>query len=172
MNLLENFKYITTFVFDIDGVLTNGSLWLMPQAMIRRMNVKDGYAIQFAVKQGYNVIIISGGDSPEAEERLKTLGVTTVLMKVHDKVKALTELLDMHSLKWSEILYMGDDIPDLAVLQKVGLPCCPADAVAEIRKISKYISPKKGGEACVRDVIEKVLKLRGDWKMDTHIPTK
>ncbi len=173
MNILQNFKPITTFVFDIDGVLTDGNLWLMPAGvMLRRMNVKDGYALQFAIKQGYKIIIISGGDSPDAEERLKKLGVTNVFMKVQDKVKVLTNYLKDHAAQWSDILYMGDDIPDYEVMQLAGMACCPADAIAEIKNICKYISPKKGGQGCVRDVIEKVLKLSGNWDIDTHIPTK
>ena len=172
MNLLEQFKTITTLVFDVDGVLTDGMLTVLPGGvMARRMNVKDGYALQLAVKKGYNVVIISGGISEDVEIRLTRLGVSAVYMGVKDKVSVLTEYLAAKSLTWEEALYIGDDVPDLVVMQKVGLACCPADAVDEIKEVSKYISPKNGGYGCGRDVIEKVLKLRGDWSDDTHIPS-
>ncbi len=140
--------------------------------MARKMNVKDGYALQLAVKRGYNVIIISGGASPEVTERLLKLGVKEVFMKVVDKVSVLNNYLFTNNISWEETLYMGDDIPDLHVMQKCGLACCPKDAVAEIKEISGYISPLNGGFGCGRDVIEKVLKIRGDWKDDTHIPSQ
>jgi len=170
MNVLELFSRITTFVFDIDGVLTDGSLLVMPGgAMVRRMNIKDGYALQLAVKAGYYVVIISGGNAPEVEDRLNKLGVTHVFMRAENKKMILENFMQQHSLKQSEVLFMGDDIPDYEVMSNVGLACCPADAATEIKQISKYISPLKGGEGCARDVIEKVLKLRGNWSLDTNI---
>ena len=173
MNVLELFKPITTFVFDVDGVLTDGSLLVMPNGlMARRMNIKDGYALQFAIKKGYNVVVISGGTSPEVEDRLTRLGVTNCLLRVEDKKMALQNFMQKNNLTQNEVLFMGDDIPDYDVMNMVGLPCCPVDAVMEIKQISKYISPLKGGEACARDVIEKVMKLRGDWHTDTHIKSQ
>ena len=173
MTLLQQFKSITTFVFDVDGVLTDGTLTVLPDGvMARKMNVKDGYALQLAVKRGYNVIIISGGYSVEVKERLLKLGVKEVLMQVTDKVTVLSNCLSANNLTWEESLYMGDDIPDLEVMKKVGLASCPADAVTEIKEISAYISPLNGGYCCARDVIEKVLKLRGHWNDDTHIPSQ
>ena len=170
MNVLELFKPITTLVFDVDGVLTDGTLLILPDGlMARRMNIKDGYALQLAVKKGYHVVIISGGNSPEVKDRLQKLGVAEVFMQVKDKVEVLAGFLDKHSLSWAEILYMGDDIPDLQVMSKVALPCCPRDAVQEIRSVSKYISHLDGGLGCGRDVIEKVMKVRGNWTNDTHI---
>ena len=170
MNVLELFKPITTLVFDVDGVLTDGTLLILPDGlMARRMNIKDGYALQQAVKKGYHVVIISGGNSPEVKDRLQKLGVAGVFMQVKDKVEVLAGFLDKHSLSWAEILYMGDDIPDLQVMSKVALPCCPRDAVQEIRSVSKYISHLDGGLGCGRDVIEKVMKVRGNWTNDTHI---
>ena len=170
MNVLELFKPITTLVFDVDGVLTDGTLLILPDGlMARRMNIKDGYALQQAVKKGYHVVIISGGNSPEVKDRLQKLGVAEVFMQVKDKVEVLAGFLDKHSLSWAEILYMGDDIPDLQVMSKVALPCCPRDAVQEIRSVSKYISHLDGGLGCGRDVIEKVMKVRGNWTNDTHI---
>jgi len=170
MNVLELFKHITAFVFDMDGVLTDGSLLILPGgAMVRKMNIKDGYALQLAVKKGYRVVVISGGSSPEAEERLHKLGVQDVFMRCENKKDAMHDIMDKYTLHPQEVLFMGDDIPDYEVMQLTGLPCCPADAVAEIKEISKYISPVKGGEGCVRDVIERVLKLRGNWDIDTLI---
>ena len=170
MNVLELFQEITTFIFDVDGVLTDGTLLVMPgNAMVRRMNIKDGYALQLAVKKGYNVVVISGGNSVEVEERLNKLGVREVYMRVEDKLSVLQNYMQLHNVAVGQALFMGDDVPDLAVMSAVGVPCCPNDAAIEIKGVSKYISPFKGGEGCVRDVIEKVLKLRNDWSTDTHI---
>lgn len=172
MNLLELFKSVTTLVFDVDGVLTDGTLTILTDGvMARKMNVKDGYALQLAVKRGYNIVIISGGNSEEVRDRLNKLGVAEVFMRVIDKVSVLKNYLQEHKLSWKEVLYMGDDIPDLCVMQKAGVACCPLDAVEEIKEVCSYISPFNGGFGCVRDVIEKVLKLRGHWKDDTHIPS-
>ncbi len=173
MNVLELFKPITTFVFDVDGVLTDGSVLVMPDGLLARsMNIKDGYAMQLAVKKGYRVIIISGGDSQEVKERLNKLGVSEVWMSVGNKMQCLQELINKDGIGKEEVLFMGDDIPDLEAIQFVGLPCCPADAVIEIKEASKYISSFNGGKGCVRDVMEKVLKLRGDWSNDTGIRSK
>ena len=173
MNLLEQFQPITTLVFDVDGVLTDGKLLVLPQGvMARSMHVKDGYALQLAVKRGYNVVIISGGASAEVMDRLEKLGVKAVFMQVTDKVTVLQNFLAANNLQWDEVMYMGDDIPDLEVMRKVGLACCPADAVSEIKEVSAYISPVMGGAGCGRDVIEKIMKIRGHWNDDTHIPSR
>jgi 3-deoxy-D-manno-octulosonate 8-phosphate phosphatase (KDO 8-P phosphatase) len=173
MNVLELFKPVTTLVFDIDGVLTDGSLLILQDGlMARKMNIKDGYALQLAVKRGYHVIIISGGNSPEVQDRLNKLGVRHVFMRVENKKKLLEEYMEHNGLAYNEILFMGDDIPDFDVMSMTGLPCCPSDAVPEIKQISKYISPIAGGFGCARDVIEKVLKLRGDWIIDTQIKSQ
>ena len=170
--MLKSFKIINTFVFDIDGVLTDGNVLVAADGlMLRRMNVKDGYALQLAIKKNYEVIIISGSYSAEAEIRLKKLGITKIYMRIEDKLQKLQEVISSN-IKPENILYMGDDIPDYAVMQYCGLACCPADAVAEIRSISKYISPFNGGCGCVRDVIEKVLKLQENWMLDTSVPSK
>jgi 3-deoxy-D-manno-octulosonate 8-phosphate phosphatase (KDO 8-P phosphatase) len=172
MSLLELFKDITTLVFDVDGVLTDGSLLVLPNGvMARKMNVKDGYALQLAIKNRYRIVVISGGNSEEVMDRLHKLGVTDVFMKVTDKAKVLTEYVKNNGLKWSELLFMGDDIPDREVMKMVGVACCPNDAVQEIKDISAYISHLNGGFGCGRDVIEKVMKMRGNWKEDTHIPS-
>jgi 3-deoxy-D-manno-octulosonate 8-phosphate phosphatase (KDO 8-P phosphatase) len=170
--MLNSFKNISAFVFDVDGVLTDGTLIIMDGGlMIRRMHVKDGYALQLAVKKGFLIFIISGGNSLQVKERLTNLGIENVYMKTENKIEKLKQLAAQHQLETENILYMGDDIPDLEVMQYCGLACCPADAVSEIKSISKYISPFKGGEGCVRDVIEKVMKLQGKWLADTHIPS-
>lgn len=171
--VLKSFKHIATFVFDIDGVLTNGTLLIMPDgAMLRSMNVKDGYALQLAIKKGYKIIIISGGYSAEAEMRLQKLGINKIYMRIEDKLEKLKEIIANEQLNKEDILYLGDDIPDYEVMQYCGLAACPADAVAEIKTIAKYISPFKGGHGCVRDVIEKVLKLQNNWAIDISIPSK
>jgi 3-deoxy-D-manno-octulosonate 8-phosphate phosphatase (KDO 8-P phosphatase) len=162
--MLSAFKTIRNFVFDMDGVLTDGTLLILENGlMARRMSIKDGYALQLAVKKGYKVIIISGGNSPEVITRLNKLGITEVFMGVENKKKLLEEYLSGNDLDAAETLCMGDDIPDLSVLQMVGLPACPADAVLEIKAVCQYISPFAGGAGCVRDVIEKVLKLNHHW---------
>ena len=170
--MLQKFKPVDTFIFDMDGVLTDGSLTLLPSGeMVRKMNVKDGYALQLAIKKGYNVIVVSGGYSKEALERLNRLGIENVWMKVTDKIAVANDYLQKINICWDTVLFMGDDIPDLEVMRKAGVPCCPADAVQEIKQVSTYISHFNGGLGCVRDVIEKVMKLRGDWNEDTHIPS-
>lgn len=171
--MLAAFRYISTFVFDVDGVMTDGSLLILPDGiMARRMNIKDGYALQLAIKKGYRVLVISGGDAPEVKDRLNKLGVTDVWMKTHHKKEVLADYLKKQGITKEQVLYMGDDIPDLDVIQLAGLPCCPSDAVEEIKDKSIYISPVAGGAGCVRDVIEKVMKLRGDWNEDTSVRSR
>lgn len=166
MNVLTLLKPITTFVFDVDGVLTDGSLFLLDDGqMARQMNIKDGYALQLAIKKGYRILILSGADASAVKGRLLKLGVTACFFGVSNKKEMLQSYILEHRLSIGEILYMGDDMPDLEAMQLTGLPCCPADAVAEIRQLSRYISPENGGKGCVRDVIEKVLKLNGHWEL-------
>ena len=166
MNLLELFAPIRTFVLDVDGVLTDGSLLATEDGqLLRKMNIKDGYAIQLAIKKGYKVWILSGAKSEGVRLRLQKLGVKDVHIGIETKKELLMDIALASETAYDSVLYMGDDIPDYAAMQLCGLPCCPADAVAEIKGIAKYISPYKGGEGCVRDVIEKVLKLNGDWEL-------
>ena len=168
--MLHQFKNINTIVLDVDGVLTDGTLLVMPGGlMVRRMNIKDGYALQLAVKKGYHVAIISGGDSPEVKERLLKLGVTDVYMKVHDKLSILQEYLLLNGLDAAHTAYMGDDMPDYDVKKHVGMATCPADAATEIKELSAYVSPLNGGAGCVRDLIEKIMRVRGDWSEDTTV---
>ncbi len=173
MNVLEKFKIIKTFVFDVDGVLTDGTLLVLNDGQqARSMNIKDGYALQLAVKKGYRVVVISGGTSDAVKDRLDKLGVKDCFLKVDDKKEKLVAYVTQHRLSWDEVLFMGDDIPDHACMQLVGLPCCPADAVPEIKQLSHYISPIAGGKGCARDVIEKVLKLNGHWNLDTTVASR
>jgi len=161
---LEQLKHITTFIFDIDGVLTNGEIIASDSGeFLRTFNIKDGYALQLAVKKGYHVCIISGGRGEAMQKRFEGLGINNVFLGVSDKVAVYQDYVKQYGLERKQVLYMGDDIPDLKVMQLVGLPTCPADAVPEIKAISDYISPYAGGKTAVRDVIEKVLKVQKKW---------
>ena len=158
------FQPITTFIFDYDGVMTDGKVYSDHDGHPwRATNVKDGYALQLATKLGYNVAVISGAICPSMEVRMNSLGVTDVFTGIPDKVLKLNEYMAAKGLKKEEIVFMGDDIPDMRVMQSVGLAVCPADAADEVREISAYISPKNGGKGAVRDLIKQVLKTHGKW---------
>lgn len=165
MNELETlFSEITTFVFDYDGVMTDGTVFSSPDGTPwRATNVKDGYALQLAAKLGYKVAIISGAICPSMEVRMNSLGVSDVFTGVPNKVLKLKEYMNRKGLDAKQIIFMGDDIPDLQVMKEVGVPACPADAVPEIKEICKFISERPGGKGAVRDVIESVLKVQGKW---------
>lgn len=161
----ELMPQIKTFIFDVDGVLTNGMITIHPNGeLIRQMNIKDGYALKTAVNAGFLVCIISGGSNEGVRSRLKALGIEEIHLGVHQKDRVYQELLEKHKISSENTLYMGDDLPDHPVMKKVGFACAPSDAAPEIKEISQYISPKKGGEGCVRDVIEQVLRVQGKWK--------
>jgi len=163
-NYKEHLKHITTFIFDYDGVLTDGNVILMETGEALRMaNVKDGYALQLAGKKGFRVIIISGGRSKTMTNRFRSLGINDVFIGVDNKKKLFLEFAGKHKIDLKNVLYMGDDIPDYELMLEVGLPTCPADACSEIKSISKYISDFKGGAGCVRDIIEQTLKVQGKW---------
>lgn len=173
MSLLADLKKVTTFIFDMDGVLTDGTLLILDNGQfIRRMNIKDGYALQLAVKKGYRVAVISGSTSDPAVIRLGKLGITDVFMGVKNKTDVFHQYLLQHQTDASQVLYMGDDIPDLAVMKLAGMPCAPADAVNEIKQVARYISTASGGMGCVRDVIEKVMKLNDHWDLHTDVASK
>ena len=173
MNVLAGFKKVTTFIFDIDGVLTDGTLLVLHDGLqARQMHVKDGFGMQMAMKQGYRVFIVSGGVSEESRKRLEYLGIKEIHLGVGDKINFIEGLLKSNKIKWDEVLYMGDDLPDLPIMSKVGLSACPADAVSEVKNVVKYISPVNGGWGCVRDVIEKVLKVNDHWKYETDLTSK
>ena len=163
-NYKEDLSGITTLIFDYDGVMTNGVVIISSTGdHLRAGHVKDGYALQLAVKSGYRVVIISGGFSESMRHRCNALNLKDVFLGVAAKVTVFEEYKALHNLKKEEVLYMGDDIPDYHVMKMVGMPVCPADAAQEIKDISRYISHFKGGEGCVRDVIEQVMKLQGKW---------
>lgn len=162
--MLDLFERVRAFVFDMDGVLTDGTLWIHGDGQwVRRMHIKDGYALQLAVKRGYLVCVISGSDAPPVTERLTKLGVEEIHMQVRDKRAALEDILSRRDISAEQVLYMGDDIPDLAVMKISGLSACPHNAVSDVLAIADYISPVNGGDGCVRDVIERVLRLHGAW---------
>ncbi|WP_207535140.1 KdsC family phosphatase [Desertivirga arenae] len=164
MSFLSKLKDIKAFVLDIDGVLTDSTILITETGeQLRRFNVKDGYALQLAVKKGYFFCVISGGKSHTVVSRLNGLGITDVYLKVDKKLDVFHDFLNKHQLSADQAVYMGDDIPDLPVMKVVGIAACPADAVEEVKAASSYISSKGGGEGCVRDVIEKVLKVQGKW---------
>ncbi|MBJ7879989.1 KdsC family phosphatase [Gelidibacter salicanalis] len=160
----EYLEHITTFIFDVDGVLTDGTISLTTTGeMLRTMHTKDGFAMKTALLAGFNVCIISGGSNEGVRQRLQGLGITDIYLGAHNKIEQMDAYMDLHHIKPENVLYMGDDIPDYPVMTRVGLPTCPQDAVPEIKAISKYISHKNGGQGCVRDVIEQVLKVQGKW---------
>ncbi|WP_461787957.1 KdsC family phosphatase [Pedobacter sp.] len=162
--MLQDLKNITTFIFDVDGVLTNGSVIATESGeLLRSFNIKDGYALQLAAKKGYHICIISGGKGVAMNKRFEGLGVADVFLGVSNKIEVFNNYIHQKGISPSQVLYMGDDIPDLEVMKLVGIATCPGDAVDEIKAAARYISPKNGGEAAARDVIEKVLKVRGDW---------
>lgn len=155
---------ITTFILDVDGVLTDSSVHITSTGeMLRTMNIRDGYAMKAAVESGYNLCIISGGSNDGVRIRLKNLGITDIHLAAPDKVETFKEYIDLNNIDPMQVLYMGDDIPDYHVMKLVGLPCCPQDASPEIKELSKYISHKNGGRGAVRDVIEQVMKVQGKW---------
>ncbi|MDQ8003263.1 MAG: HAD hydrolase family protein [Pedobacter sp.] len=164
LGFLERLRIITTFVFDIDGVLTDGTVLAAESGeLLRSFNTKDGYALQLAAKKGYNICIISGGKGAAINKRFESLGVADVFLGVDEKIIVFNNYIHQKGIDPQQILYMGDDIPDAEVMKLVGIATCPADAVEEIKAISHYISPKFGGKAAARDVIEKVLKVQHNW---------
>lgn len=164
-NFKQRLKNIKSFIFDVDGVLTNGSLLITAEGeFLRTMNIKDGYALQLAVKKGYKVAVISGGHSDGVPKRMNRLGITDVFMGVENKMKTFENFISKHNLNTSDIVYMGDDMPDITTMQQCGIAACPNDAVPDIKKICIYVSPANGGEGCVRDIIEQTMRLQGTWE--------
>ncbi len=161
---MAEFSEINTFIFDVDGVLTDGCVIAYASGeQVRRFYVKDGYAIEKALAAGYHIVIISGGEQESVRKRLEFLGIKDVFLGVKDKLALFSDYTKTHHIEPSAILYMGDDIPDYKMLQLVGLPTCPADASIDIKPICKYVSPFNGGQGAVRDVIEKVMRAQGKW---------
>lgn len=159
----EILPLIRTFVFDVDGILTNGSVLLSNGDMLRTMNSKDAYILQYAAKLGYGIFAITGGDSMEVKIRLEKLGVKEVILHAKNKVESYQELAKKYNLNLDELLYMGDDIPDMDLLNLAKVSVCPNDAAIDVRNIVDYVSPLKGGEGCVRDIMEQTLRVQSKW---------
>ena len=166
-NYKQLLSAIDTFIFDVDGVMTDGTVLITPEGdMLRSMHVKDGYALHLAVRKGYRIAIISGGTSQSVKHRFDTLGIHDVFLGISNKLAVFRKYMEDNKLQQSQILYMGDDIPDWEVMREAGIAACPADAAEEIKQIATYISSTKGGHGCVRDVIEQVMKIHGTWFND------
>ena len=164
MNYKEIMNQIDTFIFDVDGVLTDGTVHISPTGeMLRQMHIRDGFAMKAALESGYNVCIISGGSNEGVRIRLRNLGITDIHLGVPDKVETFKDYCQDYNIDAKKVLYMGDDIPDFHVMQLVGLASCPQDASPEIKAVSGYISHKNGGKGAVRDVIEQVMRVQGKW---------
>lgn len=167
-NFKEDLTKVKAFIFDIDGVLSLQTIGLNAFGVPNRtVNLRDGYALQLAVKKGYHVGIISGSNSKEYQKRLKTLGITEIYLNSKSKLENYNSFKKKHNLEDKYILFMGDDIPDFEVMKHAGVPVCPSDADSEIKQVALYISDKRGGEGCVRDVVEQVLRLHNNW-MDSE----
>lgn len=167
MSYKTRLSQIKAFVFDVDGVFTDGSVVLMPdKSMCRVMNVLDGYAVVKARKHNYPICVITGGDDPSVRNRINYLGITEYYAKISDKIEKFNEFKTKYNLNDDEILTMGDDLPDVEMMQQSGISACPANAVGEVKLISDYISPVFGGSGAVRDVIEQVMKVQGTWTRD------
>ncbi len=164
MSYLDKLHEINTIILDVDGVLTDSSVYIHEDGILmRKMSVRDGFAIKYAIDNSYRIIIITGGRSQGVIKRLEGLGITEIYSGIQNKLESMNELVEIHDLDLSRTAYMGDDFPDYEPLRLVCLSTCPSDAVPEIRAICQYISPFKGGEGCVRDLIEKIMKVQGKW---------
>ena len=167
MSYKKKLSQITTFIFDVDGVLTDGNVILESSGeMVRTMHTKDGYALQHAVKKGYHIVIISGGSSVMVKKRLEGLGIEHIHLGKDQKLPVLNEHLHKHNISLDQVLYMGDDIPDLPCLKVVGISSCPKDASVEVREVCDYISHINGGKGCVRDVLEQTMRIQNKWMDD------
>ena len=163
-NFKEDIAQIEAFVFDVDGVFTDGGIVVLPEGdFLRTYNAKDGFAVTYAIRAGYKVGIITGGYGKALEIRFRLLNVTSFQPGCTDKLTKLREFMAEHSLQPGQVLFMGDDLPDIECLKYVGMPVCPADAVPDVQNVCRYVSQFNGGEGCVRDIIEQVLRARGDW---------
>jgi 3-deoxy-D-manno-octulosonate 8-phosphate phosphatase (KDO 8-P phosphatase) len=166
--LLRNVK---AFAFDVDGVMTDGTLVVFPDGLHRIMNIRDGYALHEAVKAGYPIFVVSGGHSEGVHNRLSKLGIREVHLGITDKTATMNRLLESYGIDWNSVAYMGDDLPDFDVIRHAGLRACPQDAVHEIKSLCQYVSPIAGGRGCVRDLIEQVMKVQGKWPHQFSSPS-
>lgn len=163
-NFKEKLNKITTFIFDIDGVFTDNKVLVMENGeVIRNVHSKDGYAVQLAIKKNYRLVILSGGNNVAVKNLLSKAGVQYLFINQHDKLQCYKDFIYENNLIDEEVMYMGDDLPDYEVMSRVGVPACPNDSATEIKSISIYISPKNGGQGCVRDIIEQVMRVQGTW---------
>jgi 3-deoxy-D-manno-octulosonate 8-phosphate phosphatase (KDO 8-P phosphatase) len=166
VNFKERLNKVTTIMFDIDGVLTDGKVLVMESGeMVRNIYSKDGYAFNLAVRKGYRIAVISGGNNLAIKNLLSRHGIVDVYLRQHDKIACYLEYMNLHNLKDEEVMFMGDDLPDHEVMKRVGVAVCPQDSAPEIKEICHYISPRKGGEGCIRDVIEQLLRVQGNWEI-------
>ncbi len=166
-NFKEDLTAIRGFAFDVDGVLSCTQVPMFPNGEpMRTANIKDGYALQLAVKLGYHIAIITGGRSEAVRVRYTNLGIEDVYMGQSEKTEAYENWKQKRGLSDAQIMYMGDDMPDIPLLQRALLPVCPADAASDVKEVCRYISPYKGGECCARDVIEQVLRAQDNWGKD------
>jgi 3-deoxy-D-manno-octulosonate 8-phosphate phosphatase (KDO 8-P phosphatase) len=164
MNYKTKLRNIRLFAFDYDGVFTNGTVYLMPDgSMARTASARDGFAVQWAVKQGLQLAVITGGREEPVQWRMEGLGVREVHLGASDKLATLQEVADRMGVHLQEVAYMGDDLPDLKALEAVGLSCCPFDAVPEVREVVDWVVPEAGGQGCVRNLLEQAMKLHGLW---------
>ena len=166
MNYKAKLKDITTFIFDVDGVLTDGKVYLLKEEVVRAVNSKDGYALQYASKNNYDIFIITGGYSEDLKKRLIDLGIKDVFLRSSKKIDVYNGIKEKYSIEDKQVLYMGDDIPDIPVLKIAGVSCCPQDAAIDVKEIVDYHSPLDGGKGCVREIIEQTLRVQGTWLND------
>ena len=166
MNYKAKLKDITTFIFDVEGVLTDGKVYLLKEEVVRALNSKDGYALQYASKNNYDIFIITGGYSEDLKKRLIDLGIKDVFLRSSKKIDVYNGIKEKYSIEDKQVLYMGDDIPDIPVLKIAGVSCCPQDAAIDVKEIVDYHSPLDGGKGCVREIIEQTLRVQGTWLND------
>jgi len=164
MSYKEKLIKIKNFVFDVDGVFTDGSIIVDNSGNeLRVFSTRDGIAVKLATEKGYTFCVISGGKNEGVRKRLNKLGIKNVYLGVNNKMEVFKSFMNDNNLKTTETMFMGDDIPDIQILKMVGLSCCPNDAANEVREVVDYISIKKGGEGCVRDIIEQILTIQKNW---------
>lgn len=165
MNFKTLLHTVNTFIFDVDGVISDEKVYFLGDEPIKSFNNKDAYALQLAIKKGYRIAIISGGKSVAIKNRLEKLGITNLFFSVYDKLQCYKDFISENNLEESKILYMGDDLPDWEVMKRVGVPVCPKDAATEIKEICIYVSTRNGGNGCVRDVIEQTMRCQNNWEI-------
>lgn len=166
LNFKQKLNKVNTLIFDVDGVITDGKVFVMESGeVVRNMNSKDGYSIHLAVQKKYNIVIISGGNNKAIKTMLEKAGVQNIFINQHDKLQCYKDFIHSNNITDEEVMYMGDDLPDYEVMSRVGVACCPNDSAPEIKELCCYISPKNGGEGCVRDIIEQVMRVQGTWEI-------